>query len=325
MEVNIMFKRFFQFVIALMLVLISFVSVADEPKPTIYVDGNSTQALEEGSKIMPYKTISKALKKAPKDSIVIVKSAVYRENITIGDGLHLKGEGDKQRPVIKASDPKKPTIILQGDVSIEFFKITGGNDGILVRLASRATIKRNEIVKNDGDGIKFQPPKKAGDVPAVAFIMENLISQNSDGIDIEGSKGLIQKNKIFRNRDDGIDYDGDADVKTIENEIVSNKDDGIEIRLYRKVRAHIERNIITQNGEDGIEVINTPKKDKPTDNRVRIAKNTIRKNKRYGIGCVNVKTEDVKEFFEEGVVVCLDNIVAENRKGQIVGVRLQPR
>lgn len=319
-----MFKHFFQFVIALMLLLTGFVSVADESKPTIYVDGNSTRAKEDGSKATPYKTISKALQNAPKGSTIIVKSAVYRENITIGDGLQIIGEGDK-RPIIQAANPKKPTVILQGDVSIEFFKITGGNDGILVRLASRVNIKGNEIVQNNGDGIKFQKPKKAGDMPAIAFIMENIISKNDDGIDIEGSKGLIQKNKIFKNRDDGIDYDGDADVKTIENEIISNKDDGIEIRLYRKVRAYIEGNVITQNGEDGIEVINTPKKDKPTDNRVRIIKNTIRKNKRYGIGCVNVKTEDVKEFFEEDAVVYLDNIVTENRKGQIVGVRLQTK
>lgn len=291
-------------------------SVVKENRPMVYVDTNSTQMTEDGGQAAPYKTIRKALENAPPGSVILVQSGVYWENITVSDERHVKGIGN-QRPVVKAADKRKPTVTLHGNASIEFLKITGDSDGIVVNPSSRVRIVGNEIGPNVGDGIKFREPEKVTEMPSVAYILDNLITQNNDGIDLEESLGLIENNQIFQNRDDGIDYDGDSSVKTIGNAITKNRDDGIEIRLYRNVSADIEGNMIAENGEDGIEIINTPINE-PTANRIHIRKNLIRQNARYGIGCVSVQTEEVGQPFAIGIVFSVDNVLMENRKGQVV-------
>ena len=285
-------------------------------KPTVYVDMNSTQTTEDGTQTAPYKTIGNALENAPPGSLILVQSGAYRENIIVSDERYVKGIGN-QRPIVQAADNRKPTVTLHGNASLEFLKITGSSDGIVVNPSSRVRIAANEIGPNVGDGIKFRKPEKTTEMPAIAYILDNLITQNNDGIDLEESLGLIQNNQIFQNRDDGIDYDGDSSVKTIGNTITKNKDDGIEIRLYRNVSADIEGNMIAENGEDGIEIIDTPVKE-PTVNRIYIRKNLIRQNARYGIGCVSVQTEEVGQPFTMGIVFSVDNVLTENQKGPVV-------
>lgn len=183
---------------------------------------------------------------------------------------------------------------------------------------TNARILNCEIVDNTDDGIGFERAAKTGDAPATVHIRNCLVSGNRDGIDLEGTRGVVRRCRLIRNRDDGLDYDGDTDCNALDNEIRDNRDDGIEIRLERRTLARMEGNVITGNGEDGIEIINTPVAE-ATANRVRIVWNTIRENVRYGIGGVDQTTEEVKEGLLIRGVLPRDNVVEGNGKGQVAG------
>ena len=294
---------------------------ADPKPPALWVDASSGQSLEDGTKAAPFKTVAKALAQAPKGSVVWVKSGEYRENIVVAD-VTLRGEGGglgRKRPVIRAANPAQPVAIVRGKVTLELLRITGGEDGILVDLNAEARIVRCEIVDNTDNGIAFEEAQTAGEEPAQIHVENCLVSGNDDGIDLEANKGTVVKCRLINNRDDGLDYDGDADCSALDNEIHDNEDDGIEIRLERTTRARIEGNVITGNGEDGIEIINTPLSG-PTSNRVTIAKNRILGNVRYGIGGVDQVMEDLREGLLVQGVTLKENTVEKNGKGQVVGV-----
>jgi nitrous oxidase accessory protein NosD len=289
---------------------------AQQPAGRLWVDASSGQAAEDGSAAFPFRSITKALDAARPGDIIRVKAGEYRENITLGDGLTLAGEG---LPVLRAADAGKPAVILRGRTVLKSFRITGGEDGIIVDVNTNAQILNCEIVDNTDDGIGFERVAKPGDTPATVHIRNCLVSGNRDGIDLEGTRGAIRRCRLLKNRDDGLDYDGDTDCNALDNEIRDNRDDGIEIRLERRTLARIEGNLITGNGEDGIEIINTPVSE-ATANRVRIVRNTIRENARYGIGGVDQTTEEVKEGLLIRGVLLAGNVVEGNGKGQVAGV-----
>jgi len=283
--------------------------------PAIWVDVASQAATEDGSEAFPFKSVTQALGAAGPGSVLRVKAGEYRENIVLGDGLTLVGEG---LPVLRAADPAKPVVVMRGKTVLESFRVTGGADGIIVDVNTDARIVNCEIVDNLDDGIGFERPGKPGDTPATVQIEGCLVSGNADGIDLESTRGVVLKCRLIKNRDDGLDYDGDTDCDALDNEIRDNRDDGIEIRLQRTTRARIEGNTITGNGEDGIEIINTPVTG-ATENLVQILRNTILGNSRYGIGGVDQKTEEVKEGLIILGVLLSENVVDKNGKGQIAG------
>ncbi|MBM3748812.1 MAG: DUF1565 domain-containing protein [Acidobacteria bacterium] len=285
------------------------------PRAAIWVDVTSRHASEDGSEIFPFKSISKALGALHPPAMLRVKPGEYRENIVLGDGFTLVGEG---LPVLRAADRTKPVVVMRGKTALENFRVTGGDDGIIVGVNTEVRILNCEILDNTDDGIGFERSETPGDTPATVHIENCLVSGNSDGIDLEGTRGVVRQNRLIKNRDDGLDYDGDTDCDALDNEIRDNRDDGIEIRLNRKTLARIEGNIITGNGEDGIEIINTPVAG-VTENLVQILRNTLRGNVRYGIGGVDQQTEEVKEGLVIQGVLLKDNIVEGNGKGQIAG------
>ena len=290
-----------------------------QPAQTLWVDGASQQALEDGSEAFPFKSVGKALEVAGPGALVRVKAGEYGENVVLGDGVNLVGQG---LPVLRAADTAKPVVIMRGKTLLKSFRITGGADGIIVDVNTDARVLDCEIVDNADDGIGFERAQKPDETPATIHIRNCLITGNSDGIDLEGTRGVVRNCRLIKNRDDGLDYDGDTDCNAQENEIRDNRDDGIEIRLERTTRASIRQNLISGNGEDGIEIINTPVVG-VTENRVRIQKNIIRGNARYGIGGVDQKTEEVREGLVILGVSLRHNVVESNGKGQVAGLSVR--
>jgi hypothetical protein len=182
---------------------------------------------------------------------------------------------------------------------------------------------RENIVLTNGITLKGEGNSSTGEGRPVLLAADpkKPVTTMRGQAGLEGTKGVIQKCRLLNNKDDGLDFDGDTDCKAIENEIRDNQDDGIEIRLQRKTLARIEGNIITGNGEDGIEIINTTEKEAMA-NRVEIIKNTIRENARYGIGGVDEETEEVKDGLVLAGIILEGNIVEKNRKAEIVGFAL---
>lgn len=150
-------------------------------QPAIWVDVASQSAAEDGSEAFPFKSITKALGAAQPGTVVRVKAGEYRENIVLGDGLSLVGEG---LPVLRAADTSGPVVVMRGKTVLDSFRVTGGADGIIVDVNTDARIVNCEIVDNSDDGIGFERAAKPGDTPATVHIENCLVSGNADGIDL---------------------------------------------------------------------------------------------------------------------------------------------
>ena len=286
----------------------------------LFVDANSKSTQETGTRALPYRTVGRALANARTGSVVRVASGEYREHVTVGDGITLRGEGPT-RPVLRGPDHSRTTVQMNGTCALEFVRIMGGEDGIVASLGSNVRIVGCEVVNTGGDGITFEKYRGGSGPRTEIHIEDCLVSGTRDGIDVEGNRGKVIRSRLIGNTDDGLDYDGDADFAAIDNEFRDNFDDGIEIRLQVRTLARLERNVIVGNGEDGIELINTPEPGR-TANEVTITGNTVRENRRYGISAVNHGTEDVREGLVIPGIALEANTVEANLKDQIVGVTL---
>ena len=287
-------------------------------EPELWVNVGSKSAHETGTREAPYRSLGRALANAPAACVLRVASGEYREHVTLRDGITLKGEGST-RPVVRGADRTRPTVQMSGTCAMDFIHVTGGGDGIVATLGSKVRIVRCEVVNPGGDGIHFEKHRGGTNPRTEIHIEDCYVSGARDGIDVEGNKGQVIRSRLIGNTDDGLDYDGDTDFAALDNDIRDNFDDGIEIRLQTRTRARIEHNVILGNGEDGIEVIDTPESG-PTANEVTISENMVRANRRYGISAVNQGTEDIKQGLEIHGIRLGANSVAANLKDQIVGV-----
>ena len=294
-----------------------------ESASTLWVDAASPARLPRGTRAEPYPTIGEALAAARPGSVIRVAPGEYWENVTIPHGIALVGEGPS-RPILHGASPfwpfwRKPVVTMHGESSLEFVRVTGGEEGVHVDVNARIRLARVEIVDNHRNGIGFERVEKVGGEPATVDIEDCLITGNSDGIDLESTRGEIRKSRLIGNRDDGVDYDGNTDCAVVDNEIRDNGDDGIEIRLKQDTLARIERNRIRGNGEDGVEIINTWQPE-PTANRVEIADNEIHGNSRYGIGAVDQVSEEVQPGLRIAGIVLGQNRLSGNGKADVAGV-----
>lgn len=119
---------------------------------TYFVDGSYTGP-ETGTQAQPFRTVARALSTAVSRDIVIVVPGLYRENVTIPDGVVLRS------PKVGAAilhggagrSGGNPTVTTGNGSELSGFTITGGYDGVMCR-GSSPTIRRNVIRGNYGDG-----------------------------------------------------------------------------------------------------------------------------------------------------------------------------
>ncbi len=233
-----------------------------------------------------YPTISAAVQAAGPGDVIRIAAGEYAENVAIDKDLSIIGHS-AATTIIKGTAEYAVTI--SGRVLLEHLTVTGPETGIQVDKASELTVRNCRIVDCPSDGIGFESSTKT-----VLRLYDSEILRNGDGIDLEGTQGIIADCELSNNRDDGLDYDGNAGVLTFRNHIANNRDDGIEIRLATTTLAIICRNVIEGNGEDGIEFIDSPRPD-PTYNIASISENVIRNCDRFGVGCVDQETEEAAE------------------------------
>ena len=154
----------------------------------------------------------------------------------------------------------------------------GGEYAVRVSGAGTGSTISGFTIRNADDGI-------TADVP---FTLTHCnVTETSDGIDYEGGGGLVRYCRFTGNRDDGIDLDGPT-AATIEHCVISdNGDDGVEIRLHpytgETLATHIRDCRIERNGEDGIQLIDY---DTMSDRTFLFEGNFIVDNAMAGIGCM---------------------------------------
>jgi len=258
-------------------------------------------------------TIQAAIDAAHEGDTVLVTPGVYRESLRLaGKSVRLVSEFDASR--------NKDAV--QNSVLDGRYTDADGNEKIRDQVilveadAGPATEIVGFTIRNGDDGISCQ---------ADVRIAHNYFTANDDAIDYEGGGGICEFNKFERNTDDAVDYDLDCDATVRHNEIIDNDDDGIEIRLhdYRGPTLHlvIHDNIITGNGEDGIQIIDYPGL---SDRRIRIERNLIARNAMAGIGCMSdaITAEDYRGADIPEPIEVVGNTIADNEYGITGGDRL---
>ena len=262
----------------------------------------------DGTEERPFPTISQALA-VPADQLVVrVGPGVYEEAVRLRDKRVLEA-WTGERPVIRVPDWSVPVVTMSGESSISGMVLDGGSAGVLVSGKADVRITETRMI-NGYEGVWFDT--QGGHV---AIDRVEILNVEADAIDLEGQTGTISNSTIIGSGDDAIDFDGNANVTVFGNSLLDSHDDGIEIRLLEKTVAHIYDNVISGNGEDGIEIIQSPKSP-PQENSVRIHDNEIRENSRYGIGCVSVSTEEADVSLPDEIEIA-DNAFQGNVQGDV--------
>ena len=214
-----------------------------------------------GSEEKPFNEIKDALDEGGKE--IFIKKGTYKEDIILGKGIKLKGEGNDS--IIKGS------VIMKDDSSIVDLKVDGGgvfigkgnsvkldnikvtNSSIGIETEGNGTIKvLNSEISGNGKGMYIQRDK---DVEIRSTVVSN---NDEEGIDIrQNVDGLISGNKIKNNREGGIEViAGGSELKISNNSIQNNKSSGIAIQYYKIANKNgalrVFNNNISSNGNHGI-------------------------------------------------------------------------
>lgn len=239
-------------VVAFLMLILGPVVVLGSAK-SIYVDEDNTGS-QDGSYDHPYRTISKALKHAKGATVVYVAKGTYKENITLPKEVKLIGGKNTDDVVIKADNPKQPTIVMKDDTEVNKITVVGGRHGIRVLEHAKAKIIRSVVKGSTRDGIHIDRgsrDKKEQVIIEKSTIKNNRlagifsekrklivtasdITGNGDGVDLVANvKAWFEDNRVLENRGSGfkLTMDG-ADFWSKDNSIRRNGREGVEVNSY---------------------------------------------------------------------------------------------
>lgn len=263
-------------------------------KNTCYVDKDAKDG-GDGSSDDPYKKIEKALDKGCKD--IIVKKGTYKDSITLGSGVSIKGK-DRDDVIVTGK------ITMKDGSSLE--KITVSGSGVEVAKGADAKIK-NAKIKNTRIGIETVGNGKLT-VDNVSF------SGNKKAMYLQRGKNVkITGCKVYNNSEEGIDIRANVDGVISGNEIYGNGESGIEV-ILGKSDLTISNNSIKKNGSSGIAAQYYKSASKLGG--VKITGNTITGNKDFGINCKTPSGGNPGAEYWSASINMSSNKVSNNKDGE---------
>lgn len=171
--------------------------------------------------------------------------------------------------------------------------------GFLLVNNAKGLIKKNAIIKNQGEGIRQRE--------ATNFVIENnfIYSNRNGGIYLlHYSKALISENEIISNQNYGIRLLNFSEAEIKRNKIVLNRTNGINLSNSSKII--LRNNLIFNNEGSGIYF------DKLS--RAEIINNTISLNKLMGLNIFSCNSDN------DPSVVVKNNIITHNGRFGIGGL-----
>jgi len=218
----------------------------------VYVNEDA-KGKEDGTAANPYKTISKALKKAKKGDEVRVRNGTYTENITIPSGVEVVSvSGNREKVIIKADKNDQPAVTMKDGTRLTRVTVKGGRHGVRVEGDAKATIYNVIIKDSKRDGIhadKARLEKSKQLVIDKVQIHDNGLS----GIYSEKRRISITKTDVWNNKLDGIDIEAGSNIWMEDSKSNANGGSGLTVTLDGS-SIWTKNNSFRYNRRDGIEI-----------------------------------------------------------------------
>ncbi len=188
------------------------------------------------------------------ENTVKVGAGTYNEAVVADvENLNLRGanagvSGISIRGAESVIIPNSPGVHVTSDnVTVNGFKIVGGDDGVYVESADNVSIINNIVEDSNDNGIRVVSS-------ANVSIKKNKVSgADENGVSIEGSaSAVIARNAVAVSGQDGISVNDSNGAKIVENNVVDSEDDGIDVQGGQNVE--IKRNTVSYSGDNGVEV-----------------------------------------------------------------------
>lgn len=264
------------FAIMFFLVIVPLITSAGSSKK-IYVDDDA-KGTQNGSSAHPYKTISQAIKKSNKNTLIFIRKGTYEENIEIPEGVEIQG-ADKDNVIIEADNNNLTTVKMKNKTKLMNLTVKGGKEGVKIKEGDKALIYKCIIKKARDNGIFIEEGNQKKN-EEVSIIKSEIKDNHRTGIFSRGRKVVIQESQIIGNRSDGIDLGGSSRAWIEDNTLKNNYGSGLKIELDQS-EIYTKSNHISGNRREGVE-INLESK----SGKVVLKKDKIKNNGNYGVSRV---------------------------------------
>ena len=227
--------------------------------------------------------LAAALAAAQPGDTIALSAGEYSGDVVLDSPVNIVGAGAETTELRGA----RIAITVAAKVALRDLCVSAPETCIYQQAGSHLTLSGCTIRGAAEDGIGYEPS-----TATVTNMRDCLVTANGDGVDLEGNQGLMVNCRFVGNRDDGLDYDGDAAVTCLGCRFSANGDDGVEIRIATWTQAVFSDCVFSGNGEDGLEVINTTREE--ARNTLILGGNRFDGNRRFGVGFVHAEEEEAQ-------------------------------
>lgn len=229
-------------------------------------------------------TLAAAVAAAAGGDVIEVAEGAYTEEVTVDKPLTIRGAGPHK--TFLSCGEEGTVITADADLTLEGLTIGPASDGVMLGKSRTLTVRSCRISGCRDNGLNF-----TSDFQSRLYMTDCEVTLCGDGVDLESTQGQAVNCTFIRNRDDGLDYDGDAGFLCVGCRFIDNRDDGIEVRLARRAEVVLVFCTFGGNGEDALELINTKKLD-PAENIVVVSHCKFQGAGRWDLGCVDLLTPE---------------------------------
>jgi parallel beta-helix repeat protein len=200
------------------------------------------------------------------------------------------------------------SIILENGSVLEN-RVLKPNDNIVVKGDANVIIKNCIIDTQKKIAIEALPGKGR-------LVVENpqITSRTGKGIYVEEDREIfVAGSKLINNREEGIDIRAGARGEIKDNVLSGNGESGIEL-IVGNANLKIQNNIFQDNGSSGLSIQFYLAYNK--EGKIDLVGNTFKGNQKYGVDCSMPEGRRPSDYYWYEAASFSDNVFRENKLGE---------